>query len=107
MIDAVRELLAVDEWRDAEVVERGGQREVRMSYRTACHNYALGAAAAFFMAATLFGYPILWADHLPASISATAVPFFVVFSAAGFGLVAVAYVAPVRFYELMEGERDE
>jgi len=104
-MDLVRKILGVDEADGAEIVERDDKREVRMSYHTGCHNYTIGVATAFFMAATVLAYLILWEQHIPESVYTTAVPFFVAFSAAGFCLVGVAYVAPVRFYELMEGDR--
>jgi len=105
MIERVRDVLAVEEWPDARVVDVEGGREVRMAYRTGCHNYALGVALAFFMAATLLGHLILWRAALPDTLSETAIPFFLVFSGAGGVVLAVSYLAPVWFYEIMEGER--
>lgn len=102
MSEKLRELLDLDGWRGATVVEDDGRRHVRMPYRVGCHNYALGVSLAFFMATTLLGYVMLWEQHLPESVVATAVPFFVAFSVVGFVVVGVAYLAPVRFYELME-----
>lgn len=88
----------------ARVVHTDSGRQVKMSYRRGCHDYAIGYATAFFMAAAVLGYVILWKQHLPTSLYATAVPFFVVFSMGGFALIAIGYSYPVRFYELMEGE---
>jgi hypothetical protein len=99
---SLRELFDLDEWRGATVVKDGAEKQVRMPYRVACHSYAIGVSLAFFMATTLLGYVMLWAQHLPESVVTTAVPFFVAFSVIGFVVVGVAYLAPVRFYELME-----
>jgi hypothetical protein len=99
---SLREFLDLDELRGATVVEEGGEKQVRMPYRVGCHNYALGVSLAFFMATTLLGYVILWEHHIPESVVSTAVPFFVAFSVVGFVVLGVAYLAPVRFYELIE-----
>lgn len=90
----------------ARVVNTEVGPKVEMTYRRGCHDYAIGYSTAFFMAAAVLGYAILWKQHLPKSVYATTVPFFVVFSIAGFALIAIAYTYPVRFYELMEGEND-
>lgn len=88
---------------EAQVVQTGSGREVHMPYRRGCHGYAIGFASAFFMAATVLGFIILWRQHVPDTLYYTSVPFFVVFGVAGFGLVAIAYTNPVWFYELLEG----
>lgn len=100
--DGVGDVSELEEWRGTTVVDEDAGRQVQMPYRVACHNYALGVSLAFFMATTLLGYVMLWEQHIPESVYTTAVPFFVVFSVVGFVVVGVAYLAPVRFYELME-----
>jgi len=92
---------------DAEIVQTDSGRVVHLSYSRACHDYTLGFASAFFMATTVLGYVILWQQHLPESLYATAVTFFVVFSTAGAVLLGIAYLEPVRFYELMEDGSEE
>lgn len=107
MNSTIRKIIHLDEWSDAEIVESEDGKEVRMSYRQGCHNYALGFSLALFMAAAVLGYVILWQQHIPESLYHTSVPFFVVFSLFGFGIFTVGYLNPVGFYELMEGEPDE
>ena len=103
MSDQVRELGDGD---DAKTVKTESGEEVRLSYRRACHDYAIGVSTAFFMATTVLGFVILWQDHIPRSVFATAVPFFVAFSVVGFIVFGIGYTHPVRLYELME-DRDE
>lgn len=90
---------------NADVVSTESGKQVRMSYQRGCHEYTIGVANAFFMASTLLGFVILWRQHIPEAIYTTSVAFFVVFSASGFCLIAVAYTRPVLFYETLEGER--
>jgi len=87
---------------DAEVVQTESGKEVRMSYRRGCHEYSIGVATAFFMMTSLLGFVILWKQHVPDTVYYTSVPFFVVFSFAGFAIVGVAYTRPIWFYELLE-----
>lgn len=91
---------------DAKVVETNSGKEVRMPYRTGCRNYAIGVASAFFMAATVLGFVILWRHHVPEAVYHTVIPFFLVYSLAGFIIVGVAYTNPIWFYETLE-ERGE
>lgn len=80
--------------------------QVKMSYREAAMDYGIGFAAAFFMAATVCGYLIMWEQHVSETLYSTGVLAFVLFSFAGGVLIAVAYLWPIRFYELLEGEYD-
>lgn len=90
----------------AKVVQTDQGREVRLSYRRGCHEYAVGFASAFFMATTVLGYVILYEGYVPESVYSTAVLFFVVFSFAGAAIMTISYLAPIRFYELLEDEPD-
>jgi len=91
---------------DAKVVESDRGKEVLMSYQRACREYAIGSAAAFFMAATVLAYAILWKEHVPEAVYNMSVPFFVVFSATGFLMVLIGYTSPTWFYKLTEGNID-
>lgn len=73
-------------------------------FKQGCKDYTLGFALALFAASTVLAHLIVWKQYVPASVHETAVPFFVVFSVAGLAVVAAAYTAPVRFYELMEAD---
>jgi len=90
---------------DPVVIQTESGKEVRMSYRRGCHDYTIGFASALFMVATLLGFVILWKQHVPETVYYTAIPFFVLFSLTGFGIVGVAYTRPIWFYELLEGRK--
>lgn len=75
--------------------------------RQGCKEYTLGFALALFAASSLLAHLVVWNEHLPTVVHETALPFFVVFSVAGFAIVGVAYTTPVRFYELMEASDAE
>lgn len=87
---------------EVKVVRTESGKEVRLSYRRGCHDYTIGFASAFFMAATVFGFVILWKQHVPETIYYTSVPFFVVFSVVAFVIVGIAYTRSIWFYELLE-----
>jgi len=89
---------------EAKVIQTDSGREVRQSYRRGCHDYAIGFASAFFWAATVCGYGILWKQHAPKTLYHASVVGFVAFSLIGFLVVGIAYTAPIRFYELLEGD---
>lgn len=89
---------------EAKVVQTDSGREVRQSYRRGCHDYAIGFSCAFFWAATVCAYAILWKQHVPETLYYASVVFFVIFSLTGFVIVGIAYTEPIWFYELLEEE---
>lgn len=89
---------------EAKVVQTDSGREVRMSYYRGCRDYTIGFASAFFLAATVCGYGILWMKHVPEAIYHTSVIFFVVFSLTAFLIVGIAYTSPIWFYQLLEAD---
>lgn len=77
-------------------------KQVTMSYRQAAKGYGIGFACAFFMAATVVAYPIMWKQHVPETLYATAVLALVLLSTLGFILIGLAYTVPERLYEVLE-----
>lgn len=91
----------------SRIVDTDRGKEVILTYSRACKDYVIGFSTALFMLAGVMGYLIMWKQHVPESVYHLSVLFFVISTFVGFGLVAIAYTAPVWFYETLEGSPDE
>jgi hypothetical protein len=88
---------------EVRVVETDSGKEVRQSYYRGCRGYAIGFASGCFMGAVVAAaILVIGSSALPATLHRGSEMLFFAFSILGFVVLAVAYIAPVWFYELLE-----
>lgn len=88
---------------EPRVVETDTGVEVRQSYRRGCRDYTIGFAAGCFTGAVVAAsILVIGGDALPWKLHRGSELLFFAFSIIGFVVLAVAYIAPVWFYELLE-----
>lgn len=88
---------------EPRVVDTDNGVEVRKSYRRGCRDYTIGFAAGCLtgavVAASIF---VIGGSALPWTLHRGSELLFFAFSIIGFVVLAVAYISPVWFYELLE-----
>lgn len=88
---------------EVRVVETDNGVEVRQSYRRGCRDYTVGFAAGCFTGAVVAAsILVIGGRALPWTLHRGSELLFFAFSIIGFVVLAIAYIAPVWFYELLE-----